>query len=538
MAKNEKKKMNYQEAAQIDIELNELDKSSLLDLMAECKTNSALLGKVLYPHIFTSQFTQAHLQVFDLIDNCKSKKKAVSAPRGWGKSSIAELVCSKDILFGDKHFIGYLSDSTTKAEMSTESIKTNVTTNENVTVLFPPVTTIYNPSADTQFSKKAWVAYGQTFILPRGAGQQVNGLKWGHYRPDRWIPDDLENIVEIRNETQRRKLREWFYGPLMNTRNMYEENCEFFYIDTIKHEDALLAHILRDPDWECIRLSVCDDNFKTLMPEFMSQEKLDALIFSHKEKKIMDIFAREFMSLPSSPDNQSFADLFQYYNETDEDFVKRLSFLINILIIDPAKTDNMANAQSGFVVWGIDFERRKYHVRQAFGDFLNANDVCATGLRLADQYNVDAIGMEITGLESWGSYTFKNMMHGRGGKIYHFEELKAKSGHGDFSGEDGSKIGRVELGLLPLYEQGLVYHNRVGCGALEAQELSYPHPEKWDVIDAAAYLPAMLERVLMYIDPDGSVGYEEDPALIEDREYSSIQNEPPIKRWGVGYNDL
>ena len=32
MAKNEKKKMNYQEAAQIDIELNELDKSSLLDL--------------------------------------------------------------------------------------------------------------------------------------------------------------------------------------------------------------------------------------------------------------------------------------------------------------------------------------------------------------------------------------------------------------------------------------------------------------------------------------------------------------------------
>jgi len=246
-----------------------------------------------------------------------------------------------------------------------------------------------------------------------------------------------------------------------------------------------------------------------------------------------------FMSKATSPEDRSFSDLFQYYSETEEEFQKRLPQMINILIVDPAKTEKTHNAQSGFVVWGIDLDRQAYYVRQAFGDYFRTEKVCEVCFQLADQYKVDAIGFEVTGLEGWGIYTLKNYMSGRGGKQYHIEELKAKGGKGQLGGQDGAKIGRVNFGLLPLYEQGLVYHNRVGTGQLEQQELSFPRPERWDVLDAAAYIAPMLEKVLMYISPaDWEKRVEGEIDKNIEREYEGLYDEPAFHRKEVGYYGL
>ena len=520
-----------------EIILDDLSKKELLDLHVECMRDSKLLAKVLFPEEFFKPFSKAHDEIFDLIDHSKAKKKCIAAPRGIGKSSIANLVCKGDILGGRKHFIGYLSDSLTKAEMETENIKSSLMTNEMIRKLFPPINAKYHDSSDDSFSKKSWVAYGRTFVLPRGAGQQVNGLRWLHHRPDRWIIDDFENVKEVESEIQRSKNREWFYGALMNTVSRYEKNYEFLYIDTIKHQDALIVELLNDPDWESIQLSVCSDDYKTLMPDFITQEELDREVESHRLKHILDLFAMNFMSQPTSQEDNSFKDLFQYYSETDADFISRTANLINIVIVDPAKTKKMHNAQSGVVVWGVDLDRRKYYVRTAIGEFYHPDELVNRALSLADQYNADAIGMELTGLEEWGSYNFKNMMIGRGGRMYHFEELKARGGRGELGGIDGSKAARVTHGILPLYRQGLVYHNRVGVGALESQMLSFPRPKRWDVLDAAAYLPKMLEKALMYLSPEKWDSAVESAELIEE-EYNEIVNEPKFEFSGVGYDKI
>lgn len=511
-----------------EIRIDEMSKSQLLDLMAECSKDSKLFAKVLFPEDFYKPFAKQHDKIFDLLDNSDNPKKVIAAPRGIGKSMIANLVVKGDILFHRKHFVGYLSDSLTKAEMETENIKSSLVSSVLIRKLFPPITlNYYNARSDDSFSKKAWVAYGNTFVMPRGAGQQVNGLRWLRYRPDRWIIDDFEDVTEVFNESQRAKKREWFFGALMNTVSRYDKNYDFFYIDTIKHQDALIVELLNDKNWDSVHLSVCDDDYKTLMPEFLPQSELDEVVKDHREKKLMDLFAMNFMSQAVSQEDKSFSMMFRYYSETDLEFQSRLSKMITVLVVDPAKTKKMHNAQSGIVVCSFDYERQAYYIRYAHGDFFHPDELINRALELADRYSVDAIGVELTGLEEWGSYAFKNVMFGRGGKIYPFEELKARGGRGEIGGANG-KIGRVNFGLLPLYERGLVYHNEVGVGALEAQELGFPRPERWDVLDAAAYIPSMFEKIMLYIDPMGTDGYPDEREI--EKEYEGLYDEPAF-RW-------
>jgi len=110
------------------------------------------------------------------------------------------------------------------------------------------------------------------------------------------------------------------------------------------------------------------------------------------------------------------------------------------------------------------------------------------------------MGVEVTGLEEHITYPIRNyaVMHSL--TQIQLVELKARAGKGVFSGSSGSKVGRAR-GVIPLYQQGLIKHNFHACAELEAQELSFPRPARWDVLDCAAYLPQMLELGLRYMHP-------------------------------------
>jgi hypothetical protein len=506
--------------------------NELVDILAQCYKDTKFMAQLLYPHEFYAPMTLLNDQFFDFIDNCDAPRKVITAPRGLMKTTGAKLLIKKRILFRDRHFIGYLTNSGTVAEFTSESIKGDLMANKMVKKIFGDVSTSKIEGVDDKWTQKSWIANGETLVLPRGAGQQVNGLLWLHYRPDFWVVDDLDDRIEVRSEVQRKRLREWFYGALMYTFTQYEgfQDYEMIYLDTIKHEDALINHLLEDPEWESLRISVCDDKYKTLAPDFKSQETLDREIKGHRAKRTMNIFAREMMSLSSSTEDGAFkGDYFQYYKETDPDFVGRIKpRLMNILIWDPSKTKNPTSAQTGLVVWGLDLEYNAFYVRLAVGEYLTVNEQQERVFELADTYQIVALGIETTSLEDWILYPFKNecIRQGRAGLASKIIPLSAKTGKGELTGEEGGKDGRIK-GLLPLYEQGLIFHNENNCGPFEQQLLSFPYSKLKDIMDAAAYLNQMLEKGIKYMGP---MSEEEDPIKIE-QEYAVLQdNEPPIQR--------
>jgi len=500
------------------------------ELMAICYLDSALMAKSLFPEAFRAPFSELHYKYFDFIDNCECPRKAVIAPRGFGKTTIDEFWVKKKTLYRDKRFIGYLTNSGDIAEITSEGIKTDVMSNELVRKIFGDVSTSKVEGVKEKWSQKAWIANGYTMILPRGYGSQVNGLKWGVFRPDLWVIDDLEDRVEIRSAEQREKLRKWFEAVLMFTFSQYtseQDNWEIIYTDTIKHQDALMCHLQEDKNWEVLNLPVCDKTYHTLAPSFKTQEEIDAIVEDKRSKGEMDIFAMEMMGLAQSEETKDFkASWIKYYNENDEDFVKRVRpRIINILIWDPAKTKNPKSADTGLVIWGLDLEYNAFYARLCVGEKLSVAEQHDRVIQLAEWYKIQALGIEVTSLEDHILYPFRNECQRRK-KFWiasNIVELKARSGKGELKGEEGGKEGRIAL-LHPYYEKGLVWHDKVGANRLEQQLLG---SRLRDVADAAAYLPQMLMKGMKFMQP--TLGVEDDPFTIE-QEYQQLEYEAPLER--------
>jgi hypothetical protein len=501
------------------------------DIMARCYNDSQYMAKVLFPDQFDAPFSSLHDQIFEAIDS-DARKIVISAPRGIGKTTIARMIAAKAILFRDKRFICYVSNSATSAEMQTENIKMELMTNQDIRKIFGNVKQSDYEGIDEMFSKKTWIAHGHTMILPRGSGQQIRGLNWIRYRPDLFIIDDLEDTDTLGNEEIRKKRKIWFFSDLLRAVPLLHKNWKIIYIDTVKHEDSLIQELLEADDWKHVRLSICDENYKTLAPDFMSQEDLDKELKSHRDRKLMDVFAMEFMSIPSSKETASFkSEYFQYYKEDDKKFIARKPMMENVVIVDPAKTTQMHNAESGIVVWGVDLETNALYLRQAIGDHYHPDDLYNETFKIAQQYGARVIGIEVTGLNEFITYPFKNEMIRRG---LNFEiiELKARSGKGEFSGVGGGKKGRI-ASLIPFYRQGLIYHNEVSCGAYESQILSFPRSKKWDIMDAAAYIVEILEMGLRYFNPKD---FDSDDPFEIEREYDILKdeyNEPSFDDWRI-----
>lgn len=280
---------------------------------------------ILFPDIFYAAFSSLHDQIFNLINevcntpSVRSRKIAIAAPRGIGKTSIARAVVMRAILFRMVRFVVYVSNSATSAELQTENIKRDLMSNAQVKAMFGNIKKAIDnvQSIDETFSKSAWSAYGNTFVLPRGAGQQVRGLNWNNNRPDLIIIDDLENKDEIMNPDNRMKLKNWFYSDLLKTESRYNPNGTIvIYIDTIKHEDSLLVELLDSPEWHSLTLSICDENYKSLDPNYMTDEEIKAEVDEHRRLGTLDAFYMERMNIPISQEDKVFkSEYFRYFTD-------------------------------------------------------------------------------------------------------------------------------------------------------------------------------------------------------------------------------
>jgi hypothetical protein len=497
-------------------------KEDLDDTLALCLTDIKVCCGTLFPNIFYSEFSGLHQAIFDLI-NAGHKKIAIAAPRGIGKTSIARAVAMRSILFRMQNFIVYLSNSATSAEMQTENIKRDLMTNENVKQLFGNIKeAIGTGGVDESFSKSAWTAFGTTFVLPRGAGQQVRGLNWANNRPQLVIIDDLEDKDEIQNEDNRKKLKSWFWSDLMKTEDRYSEGCIFIYIDTIKHEDSLLVDLMESDQWATVQLSICDANYKSLDPNYMTDEEIADEVAEHRRLGTLDAFYMERMNIPISKEDQVFkSSSFHYFedqgsvlviekSEKDTDVTQkpeevRTRNLVHVTILDPAKTVKLQSADSAIITLGIDRKTRRIFDRDTVNGKFYPDEIYDEAFRQIRVYNSLIFGYEVTGLSAFISQPIEQECRIRG-LHPQLVELNAS----------GKKKAERVATLAPLYRLGYMYHNKNNCGVLETQLLGFPRSKLWDVMDAKSYITFIMDKFALYFDPSDNDEEEPDEAEFED----------------------
>ena len=498
-----------------------LDDPVIKEVMASCYDSTQVCAKTLFPDAFYAPFSKLHKQIFDIIDSGQ-RKIAIAAPRGLGKTTIARTLAAKGILFRDVNFISYVSNSSTSAEQQTENIKRELKTNLEIRKIFGNIEVNDDPEGfDESFSKAAWVAFGNTLVMPRGAGQQVRGLIWKNHRPQLIIIDDLENKDEIMNPDNRNKLKEWFFSDLLKSVNRYLDDWRIIYIDTLKHEDSLLQVLLEASDWTSIRLSLCDSNYVSNVPEYISTEELLKEAQAHREKGLLDVFYMEYMNVPIASEDASFKqENFRYYNETDEDF--NAKNLENIIIVDPAKTVKMQSAESAIVGIGLDYANNAIYFRDCVSKKLYPDQLYDEMFAMRARLNAHTIGIEVTGLEEFIKQPIKNEILKRGPEAS-FQPVWLKARGGPADGVKG-KIKRIGA-LVPFYRQGYIFHNTTCCVGLESQLLMFPRSKLLDIMDAFAYVVEMMELGERYFSPP-----DEDPKDVES-EYSELEYDEPMEEW-------
>jgi hypothetical protein len=509
-----------------------------LNILSACSISTRVLGKTIFPERFSLPFAEnIHDPIFKAIDG-PDQLIAIAAPRGFGKTSIAALARpARTILFRLAQFIVYINKSETAAIMQTENLRRELVTNQIIKSFFGSVKTrsAGTDEFDEQFSKKAWVAY-DTFMLPRGAGQQVRGILYKNSRPKLFIIDDLEDPELIENKEYRDKLYQWLYADVMKAVPRIgpdAKDWKIIYIDTLKHEDSVLQRLLDSPEWKSIRLEACDDNFKSTAPGFLSDADIAKEWQNHVDAGQTDVFFRELRNLPISTKDSAFQQTyFKYYNvppergfregvdlkKTDADL--QSEHIETIVIVDPAKTVKMSSADSAIVGVGIDLSSARIMIRDAVSKKLHPNELYDESFGMARRLHAKVIGIETTGLEEFIKQPFKNEMLRRG-EFFELVWLKARGGSND---EKGKTLRIREL--IPYYRLGYIYHN-ASCPdvkKLEQQLLMFPRSKLWDLMDAEAYTIEMLELGERYMTPD------DDPEDSE-TEFKELDYEDPVEDW-------
>jgi len=490
-----------------------------------CYNSIGVYGKTFSPEAFNTEYSELHYKMHKLLDDRSLQRIAIAAPRGLGKTTTIRALVERSILFRDYEFILYVSNGEKVATMQTENIKRSLKTNTYIRKIFGDIQISDNiEEIDESFSKSSWVAYGNTLVMPRGAGQQVRGLIYNIYRPQLIIVDDLEKKEELDNPTNRDNTKEWFFSDLLKCVDSYSNKWRVIYIDTLKHHDSLLQTLLDASEWKSVRLDICDDNYNSKVPALKSTEELLAEVESHRTKGLLHVFYMEYRNMPIANEDKGFREEFFKYFDFQEIDRKRYEWVI---IVDPAKTANMKSADSAIVGIGVDYEKSDIVIAEIISDKMYPDELYEEMFAMRRRLNAHVVGIEVTGLEEFIKQPILNEMLKRG-PLDTFEPiwLKARMGTADEKG----KLARIGS-LVPYYRLGYIRHNKSNCAKLESQLLAFPKSALLDVADATAYIIELLELGERYFTTPPPENEESEEA--NEQEFAGLEYDEPLTGWRV-----
>ncbi len=507
-------------------------------------------GKYFYPGRFTKDFSIGqtsiikHINARKILPNGdvvpKYNKLNIISWRGGGKSTIAKTIFAQRLRHEQSMFSAYIGKSHDFAALQTESIKRGMMQNDREKAIFGALKPKVTEGMKESFSKKSWMTNTGALVWPRGCGQPVRGLLHDYdgysHRLHFIVIDDLMSKENIDSEDYRQKTFEWLLTDVCESVPPPELSMDWqiMFIDTLKHNDAANERLSDMPDWKTLRIPLADDNLNSLAPMFYTDSQVRAKYDSFFSRGEQNLFYQEFMCQAVSGKDSTFSvDMFKYYDETDNEFCEELGRgeIESVIWVDPAKSRSNTAALSAVVGVGVNTVKNKIYVRDIKAGRYSPNELYEEIFAMARRLRpCHVIGIEVNSLHEFIVQPLLNEMSVRG-EFYELVELKPRRMPAESSDRTHGKKGRV-AGLEGYYISGHIYHNKECCHLLEAQLLSYPHPKRWDVMDAFAYIVQILEMGNRYFEaPEEDEEEQEEQSRVEESAYDRMlaQEDEPIE---------
>ena len=458
--------------------------------------NPLLWGLYYFPHHFRSRTPQFHIKILKEVMN--NRYFACQCPRESAKSTIlAFLYPEHGITFKKFRFIVIVQNTYLKAAQSLETIKSEFRNNRFLKDDFS-VTISKDSTGDSVFTHPDGF---QTRVLCKGAEQigSVRGEKFGAYRPDLILIDDLEDDDMVRSVERRRNLEDLYNNALVPAGDA--ETCQYIAIGTILHDDCLMAKLVspnfypeyRKLFYRALYKDRVEGTWRSLWEEKWS---VDRLFQMRKEKP--DVFAKEYQGNPVSGGMRKFDkdDFRRWYIEDDQYF----------LLGEENRVTSSGRLADCRAAIGVDLaweERKEADDTVLMPGFLTPN----SELLIDDYFNEKGvrpdqleellfqmemrlkkitgktvyIGFEKAKLEKVTKWFLKQAMMRRN----YWLNLKDVPWVTD-------KVSRIVTPLQPRYKLHSIYHKK-GMGDLEYQLLRIPSGTHEDLPDAEQILCRLLE---------------------------------------------
>lgn len=422
------------------------------------------------------------------------KYLAIGSPRESSKSTIITFgYAAHAIAFKRKRFIVILQNNFSKAAMSLETIKKEFKDNALLKEGFPGITITKDAEGDSVFTHSDGFA---TKILCKGEKEigSIRGVKFGAYRPDLFILDDVEDDELVKNISRRTELRQEFDEVILPAGE--KGLCQYVAVGTIMHDDSLLAHILNKEAYKEFTKLL----YRALQADGTSlwPEKWDVDYLRTLEKNKPHVFAKEYQNDPVAGANVRFRkEDFRIWRQEGADY---LLLDIEGKVVSRGALADCRAAIACDLAWKEAREADSTVLMPGLltpnADFLIDTYVCEAGLR-PDQiaeylFTMEArlraltsqsvpIGFEKAMLENVTQWILRNEMRRR--NVFLLTKELAW---------DADKITRIETRLLPRYRQHVLYH-RHGMGDLEHQLERFPYGAHDDLPDCVQGLVQLLQ---------------------------------------------
>lgn len=239
-------------------------------------------SRTYFPHYIKSEersvfHVYMHETLPGLVDDPKGKKEAIVAPRGEAKSTyVTQLFTLWCIITGRKRFPVIIMDAFDQAALMLEAIKAELEVNPRLSMDFP----------ECSGQGRVWqagtiITANNCMIKVAGSGKKLRGYRFGPFRPDLVVLDDIENDENVKSKEQRDKLERWVQKAVLKL-GPPEGTMDIIYVGTILHYDSVLNRIRKKPTWHC------HDAFKAIirMPDRMDLwEKWEEIFLNENEEQ-------------------------------------------------------------------------------------------------------------------------------------------------------------------------------------------------------------------------------------------------------------
>lgn len=436
-----------------------------------------------------------HLELMDAV--LKHRFLAVAAPRESAKSTILAFVKPfHAICFKKAHFILIISNTFKKSAMSLDAIKKEITDNQRLKDCHPGLSIDKDAEGDSEIRNADGFT---TKVLCKGVDQigSVRGVKFGAYRPDLIIGDDMEDDELVRNPIRRSELQQLFDEALIPAGE--RDLCQYVFIGTILHDDSLLSKLISKDNYpEYMKLlyrARFDWGSETvsLWPEKWSIEDLNKM-----EQDKPTVFAKEMQNDPVSGRNAKFKrEDFRYYTVQMGEYILQDSFG---QVVSKGNMTDCVPAISCDLAWK---EKRESDSCVILPGYLTPNseiiiddyihekglkptDVAEHLFVMADRLKKltghdPAIGFEKAMLENVTQWFLQQEMRKRNRFLLTKELIW-----------DSDKITRIETRLISRYSQHVIFHKK-NMGDLEHQLERHPYGTHDDLVDAEQGLVQLLQ---------------------------------------------